>query len=81
LRAACSTPEKFEEDYFFPRSDFYGEGVVLPDYTDEQLRSYLEVPFALPIATREVTARLHALNELQLGVAYGMGAPPKTTTS
>ena len=65
--------EHFDEHFFLPNSDFYGEGVVLPDYTDEQLRSYLEVPFELPLSAEEVADRMRALKG-----SHGMGMSPKT---
>jgi hypothetical protein len=49
---ACGVLEelavKFGEHCLAPGYDFYGEGFCVPDYSNEVLRSYLRVPFALP---------------------------------
>lgn len=40
--------EEFGEHCIAPGWDFYGEGFCIPEYSDEELRPYLQVPFALP---------------------------------
>jgi hypothetical protein len=40
--------EEFGEHCGLPGYDFYAEGFCVTDYSDEELRSYLRVPFALP---------------------------------
>jgi hypothetical protein len=40
--------EQFGEYCTLPGYDFYGEGFCISEYSDEELRPYLYVPFALP---------------------------------
>jgi hypothetical protein len=46
--------ENFGEYCSSPGYDFYGEGFCISEYSDEELRSYLEVPFPPPKTAEEI---------------------------